>query len=274
MRRTLLIACCLLSGCTYVRDSGVRWYNPGTWFSASEIRDAKKADAKAEDAGEKVDLTKWQAVHGAHVEIAKAGLSVDAAPPSREVELGRRFTFNGLGLLDQVDPLTASEVSDMRKLVNNLLSENAQIRADADKDQAKLEGRLDETSKALSQAQVERAAALKLQAKEHQDLLAGSERENALANELRNSKWWSWFWRISIGAVALLLLAGWVYAKATLGGLPAVVTRMQAGAAETLKALEAHGPAVVATARNALDAALHTAEQSGVAQALFKLTQK
>lgn len=187
--------------------TGKRWYNPTTWFSGSEGAKAAKTEAKLTDAKE-------QAIDAAKVSVHETQEALAGAPASRQVEVAKASNDNAVALLDQVaGPLTAKELAAIREKIRLLTSELAEERA---------RGEL------LRKADTERLSALsdrlaeltEQKAKATADLAAAFVRENSLANELRNERWWSWFWRITLGLVAVLALAGFVYVRLTLGGLP------------------------------------------------------
>lgn len=198
---TSLMLIMLLTGCVGDRTGGAVWWNPTTWASRAAPAAADRAAAKVDTARTAEELAAGAAVASAHKEFAKTDLALATAPDSRPVALARRTTANGLGLLDQVRPLTAAEAAEVRQLVADLLSENAQTVAGAETRQRTAEERLAETGRELTAARAkleQREAEL---TKANGQLREAYDRENALANKVRN------FWFI-IGGLALLWVLG------------------------------------------------------------------
>lgn len=239
-----LILC--LSGCA---SSGaaqnVKWYNPATWFSGSEGRAAAKLDAKIETANDKAIGAAQRAVHETSEALAVAG-------DSRPVSVAKEANSQAVALLDQVaGPLTAGEAAKLREKVRLLTSDLAEERAKGEEMAKK-----DRQSIERLSGQLEELAALKKRT--DADLAKAFERENALANELRNERWWKWFIGISLAVVGVLGFAGWVYVRLTLGGLPTALGR-------SLNSLRTSNPALAAEITNTLDVHLSPAEQRLVA---------
>jgi len=205
------------SGCASAGSK--RWYSPATWFSARPATAADKAHAVEAKAQTAATDAEDKAMRAAHVEIAKADVSNQSLPPSRATDLSRRFVANGLGLLDQVQPLTAAESAELRVVVAGLLSESAETVAAAEKKQAAAETEASRLSRELSQARTEANAATLRADQADAKLRTAFDRENALANDLRAQK--ARFW-IAIGA--LVLVSGFaLYAKLALGGVGAAL---------------------------------------------------
>lgn len=222
MKPRLSVLCLLssvlcLTACSTAPDTGVRFWNPWTWTThrPAALADQAKAEAAAEQA--KLAAARWSAVSLAHAEFSKSGLMLSFAPPSREVEFSQRFTANGLGLLDQIDPLPAAEVADLRRTIADLRSENTVVRAAAEKSQAGSEATLAAQSRALGVAEAVAAAAEKNSQVKDTALRAAFDRENSLANELRNEH--MKFWVAIAGVVLLTLLS--LYLRAQFGGVGA-----------------------------------------------------
>jgi hypothetical protein len=192
--------CLLLAGCVGDRTGGAVWWNPTTWASRGAPAAADRAAARVDTARTAEQVAADAAVQSAHKEFAKTDLALAAAPDSRPVALARRTTANGLGLLDQVRPLTAAESAEIRQLVADLLSENAATVAAAEARQRTAEERLAAAGRDLEAARAkleQREAEL---TKANGNLREAYDRENALANKVRN------FWFIIGGLVVLWIL--------------------------------------------------------------------
>lgn len=194
----------LLAGCSTANNA--RWWSPATWFSARE--------AKAEDrALSKVDDARDRAVKAAQGTAHETQIALAAAPESRPIEVARESNDQTVTLLDQVaGPVTADEIARIRKQVAGLLSDNAALRSSAESDRASNRATIAEVSSKLAKAE----AALE---KAQGDLRAAFDRENALANELRNERLVKW----GLAVVAVLIGAAWLYIKVALGGMPQAI---------------------------------------------------
>jgi regulator of replication initiation timing len=235
------LVCLSLSGCA--TGGNAHWWSPGTWFSAREADKVDNAAAVQDKAREAAIKAAQRATH----ETAEA---LAAAPESRPVEVATESNASALGLLDQAaGPMTAAELSAVRKQVAGLLSDNAALRADAEKARAKLRTADEKLSERLAAADATLAAA---QAK----LRDAFDRENALANQLRNQRAIAWI----VGGVALIAAAGWVYLQVTVGGLPSAL-----GAAR--RALEAKSPELAAAVAPFYSAALNRSEKARIRRA-------
>ncbi len=242
-----------LAGCA--TGTAAKWYAPATWFSRAPAAAAEKAIAKEQQAAVKVDATEDRATHAAHVEIAKTQLALTAAQSSRAVEVARRTNANALALLDQFDALTAEEQTAARTLVADLLSENAERAAVAEKAQAASETELTKLSRALTAAEAERETARGATATAEAKLRAAFDRENALANELRAAVALRWI----LAGVAVLASAAYLYVRYALGGLPVAFSK---GLAD----LRAKGVIPPAHEPNAFDSYLNRSEQAAIAR--------
>jgi hypothetical protein len=195
----LILVC--MTGCVGDRTGGAIWWNPTTWAARAAPAAADRAAAKVDTARTAEDQAAAQAVTAAHKEVAKSDLALAAAADSRPVALARRTTANALGLLDQVKPLTAEESAEIRQLVADLLSDNAQTVAAAESKQRTAEEKLAEAGRELTAARAkleQREAEL---TKANGNLREAYDRENALANKVRN------FWFI-LGGLALFWVLG------------------------------------------------------------------
>ena len=200
----LILASSLLGGCA--TGSGARWYAPATWLSRAPADKADKAAAAVDKAG---DAAVKQAQATAH----ETRIALLSAPPSRPVEVAVAANDNTVALLDQVaGPMTTADTAKLRAMVAGLLSENAAIRSASEKDRAQLKSSIDAVSGRLSAAVLDSGIA-------NGKLRLAFERENALANELRTQRALAWI----AGGAAILFLAGWVYLKFCLGGVPGAI---------------------------------------------------
>jgi hypothetical protein len=206
--RLSLILCLLLSGCSGTGSgAGIKWYNPTTWMSGSAGRSVTDVNAKT-------DTAESAAIGAAQKSAHETQAALFVAPASRQVDVARMSNDNAVALLDQVaGPLTAKEMAEIREKVRLLVSDLADERARGEAMRLTDQRKDDRISALLSELAAEKEQSVK-------NLSAAFERENGLANELRNERWWSWFWRITIGAGAILAVSGYVYLRLTLGGLP------------------------------------------------------
>ena len=237
----LCAALALLSGCA--TGGSVRLWSPATWFSGRPATQVDSAAAVQDKAREAAIKAAQRATHETATALA-------AAPESRPVEIATESNASALGLLDQAaGPMTAAELSAVRRQVAGLLSDNAALRAEAEKARANLRTADEKLSERLAAADAGLTAA---QAK----LREAYDRENALANQLRNQRALAWI----VGAVAAIAAAGWVYLQITVGGLPTAL-----GVAR--RALEAKAPELAAAVAPFYSAALNRAEKARIKRA-------
>lgn len=241
-RGTIILLCLSLCGCASAPGSGQHWYNPTTWFSGSAGRASAAVEAKIEKASDKATAEAQKAAHATQNALA-------LAPQSRPVDVARASNDNTVALLDQVSgPLSAADAAQLKERVRLLVSDVATERAKGEALQADSQQKIESVSRDLA----ELAEAKK---KADADLAKSFERENALANELRNEKWWSWFWRLTIGSAVILALAAYVYLRLTVGGLPTALS-------STLASLRNTDPAIADKLTAALDVHTSRAEQA------------
>ena len=199
----LLVALCL-GGCS--TGSGVKWFAPATWFSAREAGAVDRADAKQ-------DAARTAAVKAAQRATHETAEALAVAPASRPVEVATESNASAVGLLDQAaGPLTAADLATIRKQVAGLLSDNAKLRAEAEKARDKTREADAALSEKLAKAD---AAVLAASGK----LREAFDRENALANQLRGQRALAWI----LGGVAVVAALGWCYVQVMLGGMPAAL---------------------------------------------------
>lgn len=229
-----------LSGCA--TGSSAKWYAPATWFSAAPAAKLDRAISTEETARHAVIRSAQKSAHTTAAALA-------SAPASRPVALATETNTATVALLDQAaGPMQADELSRLRATVAGLLSDNADLRARAEAQRAADARSIGEVSAALAKAEAaSEAAASKLR--------IAFDRENALANELRGQRALLWI----AGGVALLLAAGWLYARFALGGIPGAVGRGMA-------ALRARNPAAAMAATEVFDSLLNRDEQRRIAK--------
>lgn len=242
MKTVALIALSLvLTGCA--STSGARWYNPGTWFSGSEGRAVVRTEAKVEAASNEVLKAAQKTAH-------ETQLALVAAPESRPVEVARESNDATVSALDQIaGPLTVAEVTALRAQVAGLLSEVATQRAEAERARQERRDTLAEASTAIDELRAKLAA-------QQQELKAGFERENAVANSYRNVK----FALYGTAALCLIAFIGLTYLRLAYGGIPQAIGR-------GLFELRAKNPEAGAIATQLFDSYLNRAEQRRIANA-------
>jgi hypothetical protein len=242
MKAGAVIFCLALSGCASTGGQNVKWYNPGTWFSGAAGREVAKVEAKIDKVSDSALTEANRAVHATND-------ALNLAPKSRAVDVAKANNDNAVALLDQLSgPLSAADAALLKERVRLLVSDVAEERARGEAMQLDAQKKLDAVSSELSKLTEDKKRA-------DADLAKSFGRENALANELRNEQWWSWFWRISIGLAALLFLGGWVYVRFTIGGLPTALGR-------SLAQLRATDPATADKLTSTLDIHTSPAEQT------------
>jgi hypothetical protein len=158
----------------------------------------QKADAKTDKATGVVEDKTLQVFHAAHVEFFKGGLALSGTP---DFELVSRFSRNGLGLMAQVDPLTAAETTELFAIVADLRSGDAKRVANAEAKQRAVEGENVELSRSLAAAKSDLSKAIEAGKAKDASLAAAFLRENELADTLRNQQFIMW---AAIGGVVIL----------------------------------------------------------------------
>jgi hypothetical protein len=244
-RHATIAACLLLAGCS--TNGGSRWYAPATWFSGAPATATDKAEKKEDAAREKVIISAQKSAHETDFALA-------AAPASRPVEVARDSSASTVQLLDQVaGPMTAADLSAVRRQVQLLVSENAKLREQGESMRQDARQDAEKLSRGLAEAEAKTEAAGKA-------LRAAFERENALANDLRAQR--AQFW-IAAG-VAVLLALGWLYAKIMLGGVAGGLGKLLAHAETSL------GTEAASNLRAIADSRLNRNEQAAVRAAYEK----
>ena len=173
MRLSVIVLLFLLAGCT--SNNGARCYAPATWFSGVPA-------SSVDHAGEKVEAVKDKAVKAAQKSAHETQVALLTVPDSRSTEVAIESNDNTVTLLDQVaGPLSASDAAKIREMVNGLVSENAELRADAEKERKEAREVTNEISEKLNKARIELSQA-------QDKLRIAFDRENELANELRSQR--------------------------------------------------------------------------------------
>ncbi len=230
----------LLSGCA--SGSGVKIWNPLTWGSHQPADKVDQTTAKEERIRDEARKAAQRNVHQTQSALAEA-------PASRPVAVAKEFNATAVALLDQTEgPLQAGDIAELQKTVTGLLSENAQIRAEAERQRAKDSEKVADVSERLAKA--ERAsdtASAKLR--------LAFDRENALANQLRNQVALTWI----AGGLGLLGFLGWVYVRFALGGVPNAIGK-------GLAVLRTKNPEAGALATQIFDSYLNRHEQTLIAK--------
>lgn len=186
---------------------GVTWYNPTTWFSGKAGRDSAAIEAKTDKAEDK-------ALREAQKAVKATGEALAVAPDSLPVATAKQSNADAQSLLDQLaGPMTAEDAARVReqvRLLTSSLEEERRLGAEMRR----------ESTERVAKISTELAKLAEMKRQNDADLAKAFERENSLANELRNERWWSWFWRITLGALVIIGLVAFVYVRLTLGGLP------------------------------------------------------
>lgn len=247
-RAAIFLALLMLSGCA--SNTMLTKLNPLNWGKGRAAQSEAKAEVKR-------DTMEDKAVKAAQVEVVKTGVLLTAArvenPASVPVAAALRTNANAADLLNQREPLDAATKADAVAIAQGLA-----IRAEkAEQAQASAEAGNRRMALDLDAVRVE-LKALKVK--------ADTEAANslAMAKELNNERLMKYGGMALSGALGLLAIAY----RLNIG-------RLQTGAGEVLARLQQqHGDAVAGTARNALDAVLHTGEQKGVFKAFATISAK
>lgn len=216
-------AALLLSGCV-TSGNGVRWSPlvPTTWpiFSGERsVNASKKADEEADNQAAIVEGQRDKAVHAAHVEFFKAQWVLAQMGKSYSRDLALRFSGNGLGLLDQADPLAAWEIDGSRAIAADFMSGDAARVAAAEAKQLDVEQANADLSRRLAAEERKSAKFAQLARKTTADLRDAAAENIALANQVRIFRW-------CLGAAVVLLIllaAAAIYARLALGGVGAAL---------------------------------------------------
>jgi len=228
-----------LSGCA--TGTGAHWYAPATWFSHAPAAAVDKAEGK-------VDTARENAVKAAQKAVHETGTALAAAPASRPVEVATESNATASALLDQAaGPLTAAELAAIRAQIAGLLSDNAALRAEAEKARSSERDTAAVLGDKLAAAESARTAAEK-------SLRTAFDRENALANELRTQQ--ALFWIAA--TLALLGAVAYLYVRYALGGIPVAL-------GSAMRIIRERHPDAAKLVEPILDSYLNRHEQATVA---------
>lgn len=189
-----IIAVMLLAGC-------VSWPKFAWPWSKDREKVVQKAEAK-------MDTARDDVLRRSQSDTTVASIAIRSAPESRPVAVAREAIDSAASLQAQaLGPVAEIDRQRLEKLVADLLSENAEVRAAAEKDRAgdRAENVRVTALLAKTQASLDDAIA---------KIRQGYSREKELADSYR-----SIFWKL-IGAIvlALILAAAWIYLRVTTGG--------------------------------------------------------
>ena len=181
--RTLgaLALLCVLAGCAL--PSG--WRPWGTPLTKVEKRETQETNARG------------AVLDHAQAAVHQAVLALDAAPPGRAVTVASDFASEAQALLDQAQgaPL-AGDVQKWQTIVTRLLSENAEVRAGAEREREKARSATAEMAEKLAGATAARVRA-------EQQVREYAKDNERLADMIRRVVWIG-------GGLAALWLAGQV----------------------------------------------------------------
>lgn len=252
-----LVLIVAFSGCASApRDTGVRVWNPLTWFSRAEASASDRAEAKLDAARTAEDAGRDEVLRAAQRAAHEAALALLSAPPSRPVEVASEAADHAAANLDQaLGALPADTRAAIRRQIEALLSDNETLRAEGERLRVTQREKDAATSRDLAEATRKTATAEAVSEAARRDLRDAFDRENALANELRNERFQKW------AAAALSLAAS----------LAALAYRANAfgladGIARGLADLRKKQPGVAELATSALDVGLNRAEQTTISR--------
>jgi len=203
-RLALSLSLLALTGCA--TGTGVKLWAPATWFSHAPADKVDKAAARVTLASDAAIIEAQKAAHETQYALLVAG-------DSRTVKVASESNDATVTLLDQVaGPLKVDDLAKIKAAVTNLISENAEIRAKAEKERA-------ESMKTVATVSAQLEAAVRDSQTANDALRAAYDRENKLANQLRSQKALLWI----AGGFAVLLSAGYIYLRFFLGGMPTAI---------------------------------------------------
>lgn len=212
-----LVAFAFLSqGCaTSPQPAGMRVWNPLTWFSRVEANAADRAESKLGEARTAEGEARQDLLRIAQRNAHETALALLSAPASRPVEVATESAEATADNLDQaLGSLPAETRTAIRAQVSALLSDNAALRAEGETLRATARDIATTASRELTEAARRTTAAEAVSATARADLRSAYDRENALANELRNERFLRW--AASVAAVAATLF-GWAMRSNFLG---------------------------------------------------------
>lgn len=135
MKRALLIAltAVLLSGCTTTSGRSSRLW-PWNWFAPDHATQLQGAQQDTQEIEDKISKR-------VQIEVAKVLEALKSAPQeNRAVKVATRAAENAQNMLNQAaGPISAEDLAALKETVQNLLSENAELRATGERQQAAAE---------------------------------------------------------------------------------------------------------------------------------------
>jgi hypothetical protein len=151
-----------------------------------------------------LSIVRESLIKNAHEDAILTDLALGFAPTSRPVEVARGTAEDTVEALDEaVGATDKSRMVELESLIGDLLSENAEIRDEAERVLSEKEATFSDIKKEHKKAQVSLAEAQAKLAESVGLLEVAFDRENALANKYRN---------VRFAFIGLLILAGLVVA--------------------------------------------------------------
>lgn len=257
MRPALALLCLLLTGCASApRDTGVRVWNPLTWFSRAEANAADRAETKLTEARADRTAAREDVLRSAQRAAHEASIALLSAPASRPVEVAGEAANHAAANLDHaLGALSAETLAAIRKQVDALVSDNAALRAEGERLRSEQRTRDYDHAAALAAAAKRAAGAEAVAEAARRDLRQAYDRENALANELRQQKWIS---GLATAASIAATIAAFAYRANAFG--------LADGVARGLADLRRKQPGLAAITTQALDTGLNRAEQTTISR--------
>jgi regulator of replication initiation timing len=186
-----LLLIMLIGGCASAPGSNARWYNPATWFAGSKANAALKVESK-------LDAQTKKALQSAQGSAHETRAALNAAPPSRPVEVATDANDATVAALDSViGPMTYGDLKAIKKQVAGLLSENAQLRTVAERERQSRRNDLADATTTIAELRAERDAAITAER-------AQAAVNLGVANKYRNLQFWIY------GAIGLWVFVAFV----------------------------------------------------------------
>lgn len=231
-----------MPSCATTGGSNTHWYNPATWFSGSEGRKVEKIAPKLDDAKDKLRKDAQKTAHETQEALKTA------PQDNRSVQVAQEANDHTVTNLDQSEgSLSTSEIDVLKKQVSYLISEVATERAAGEKARANERETMQKDSATFAKYNTAFDAA-------NAELLKGFDRENAMANTLRNYK----FGLFGTGVLLLLLFVAYCYLKVVAGGVPQALGNV-------LTRFRVTNPTEAANLTNLLDGVMSKSQQAAVA---------
>lgn len=191
-----------LAGCvSQPSGTGVRWYNPFTWGSATEAKKAEKLESKSIAARENLIKEAQKTAH-------ETSIALEEIPASNAKETAQESNQRTVTYLDQAaGPLTVDQIESIRQQVKLLLSDNADLRRQGEALRQENRESAARQSRELASLQSKLDAA-------NQALPEALRREAAVANKFRNLMFGFW----ALVVLAVIGLGVSLYLKVMYGG--------------------------------------------------------